>query len=127
MSKHYAISIIVSIVVVSIFVATMFLIMLPQVESLSSEVISEYTRINSEEYEFVETKQVVKEILSQKHIVTNDDITSYEKNHLYNPGNSDPFTPKDALNTEVQNSNNQNAQQQNNNSNNGKPIVGTNK
>lgn len=128
MTKHYVISILISIVLVATFVSAMFLIMLPQVEHLSSEVIDKYTRIDTKDFEFVETKHFVTEILSHIYTVNQNDLNTFMNNHLYKPGNSDPFTPKNDVTSSTGNSTGQNAQDKNNNnSNSGKPITGTTK
>ncbi len=128
MGKHYVISILISITLVATFVAAMFLIMLPQVEHLSSEVIDNYTRIDIKDFEFVETKHFVTEILSTAYTISQDDINEFKNSNLYKAGNSDPFTPKDTLTSATNNSTQENAQNQNNNSSNsGEPITGTTK
>lgn len=128
MTKHYILATLSSIVIVAAIVIAMFLLMLPQVENLKSEVITKYLNIDSAEFQFVETKHFVTEILSKKYSITQDDINTFEKNDQYNPGNTDPFTPKNEVQDATNNSNEQTAQNNNNNANNsGKPITGTKK
>ncbi|MBR1883462.1 MAG: hypothetical protein IJ809_00685 [Clostridia bacterium] len=111
MTKHYVLSIVASIILVSAIVLVMFLIMLPQVTSLSADVVPSYARVRSDEYEFVETKELVTEILAQNYSIGGEDITTYTNNKQYVPGNYDPFTPTETVTTTTNNSTNQTANQ----------------
>ena len=97
MTKHYVLSIIIAIFAVAAIVLVMFLLMLPQVTELQTEVVQKYTRIDSDDYEFVQTKEMVTELLSKKYTVNGDAITTYTNNNQYRPGNYDPFTPEETV------------------------------
>lgn len=116
MTKHYVLSVIIAIFVVAALIMTMFLLMLPQVTELSTEVVQKYSKIDSDDYEFVQTKEMVTELLSKKFIVSGDAITTYTNNNQYRPGNYDPFTPEETVTTTTNKSTNTTAKTNTSNS-----------
>ena len=125
MVKHYVISILGSIILCGAIVFLVYTISLPQIEPLSSEVVPKYTSIENAEFDFVETKHFVTEILSRKYTIDTNDITNFENNKLYVPGNYDPFTPPEKIKETVQNSTQTEANKNNNNSNTSSNSSGT--
>ena len=104
MTKHYILSAVIAILVTSALILVMFLLMLPQVADVSADVVPKYARIESDDYEYVETKQLVTEILSKKYALNGEDINRFANNNQYKPGNYNPFTPKDAETNSTKNS-----------------------
>ena len=130
MIKHYIFASLISIVVCVGLILTLFLISVPQIESLSSDVVQEYSNINPEEYKFVETKHYVSQILNKNYIIDTNDITDYQNNKQYRPGNYDPFTPEEALQESTDTSSQNKAEENNKNSNtnnSGTVVSGTTK
>ena len=119
MSKHYFLATIASLILGAALVATLFLIMLPQVEPLSSEVVPSYQKIVQQDFAFVEDKHFVTEVLSKKYSIDSTDITTYTNTNQYKPGNYDPFTPKAQLNNSTNNSNQTSAENKTENNNSG--------
>ena len=117
MAKHYVLASFISIVISVALVLVLLLISVPQIESLSSDVVPSYSKINSEEFAFIETKHFVTEILSKKYTIDTNDITNYQNNKQYRPGNYDPFTPEEKVKESIDNSSQEKAEENNTNSN----------
>ncbi len=127
MGKHYVFAVLIAVISCIALILTMFLVTVPQIESLSSDVIPSYSRISTDEYQFVATKHFVEEILSKKYTVDTNDISKFQNNKQYRPGNYDPFTPEQKVEESTNNSSQDKAQENNTNNNSGTVISGTTK
>lgn len=109
MAKHWTLAIMISVIVIALVMVALYMIKLPQVENLASEVVPTYEVINSSEFQFVEDKHFVKELLSKKYSIDSTDLNKFKSNKQYKPGNYDPFTPKAQINSSVNSSTQANA------------------
>lgn len=94
MNKAYVITFSVSVLILASVAAVLLLIVLPDNVGLLEGNTGEYESMSKTKYTYQSTKNITTDITQRDYIVTNDQISSYEKQYLYVPGNSDPFSPK---------------------------------
>jgi hypothetical protein len=93
--------------------------MIPQQQASLTGSVQNYERVNSSDYQFVQTKDVSTGSLIKEYRITTSEIASFEKYNQYKAGNSDPFTPASDLNNATNNNNQNNANNNTSNSNGG--------
>jgi adenine-specific DNA methylase len=116
MDSKYIITFSISVIVLFTIGIVMLMLMVPQQSTIITTDIDEYSKIIRSKYTFEKSKNISKESLIQEYDITSQDIQSFQKYRVYQPGNSDPFTPESDLNQTAQQNN---SNQQTTNSNGG--------
>lgn len=94
MNKAYVVTFSVSVLILASIAAVLLLIVLPDNVGLLEGNNESYESIVKTDYTYKSTKNITTDITQRDYIVTNDQMASYQKQYLYVPGNSDPFSPK---------------------------------
>ena len=94
MNKSYVITFSVCFIVLLSVAVVLLMITLPENIGVLEGNTEEYDGISKDSYTYKSTKNITTEIIEKDYIVTGDQMTDYERNYLYLPGNSDPFSPK---------------------------------
>ena len=97
MNKPYIITF--SICVMFSVAAVLLMIMLPDQVGVLEGNQDNYETMAKAKYTFESTKNISTDIIERDYVVTSDQMTTYQRNYLYIPGNSDPFSPKVTENT----------------------------
>lgn len=118
MVKKYVITFSISVLLLFSTSIILLMIMVPQQQTTVNASVEKYERVNTTDYQFVQTKNITKETLVREYTIDETDISSFKKFNQYKAGNSDPFTPTADL-TNVSNNNNQNNTNNNTNNSNG--------
>lgn len=119
MDKRYIISFSISVIVLFTVGVILLMLMTPQETQSVNTSVKDYDSINKSEYMYTQSKDISKESLVKEYTVTPDDVSKFEQDNQYKPGNTDPFTPKSDIDQATNNSDNDKANQNTTNSNGG--------
>lgn len=94
MNRAYIITFSLSVIILFSIAAVLLMIVLPDQVGILDGNAEKYDSIVKSRYTFESTKNITTDITKKDYVVTSDQISNYQENYLYVPGNSDPFSPK---------------------------------
>lgn len=107
MNKKYIITFSISVIILFSFGIIMIMLMTPQETQIVETSVTDYSSIGKSDYTYTQTKDITQESLVKEYTISSDDVSSFEQKNVYNPGNSDPFTPSADVNTSASTDNSQ--------------------
>jgi hypothetical protein len=121
MVKKYVITFSISVLVLFSVSVIMLMLMIPQDQNASVGTVQKYEKVNTADYQFVQTKNISKETLVKEYTIDAADIANFKRYNQYKAGNSDPFTPQSDLQDTSNNNNQDKTNDNTKNSNGGVP------
>ncbi len=117
--KNFIIATLVSAIIFIPVTVILLMIMIPQTKMDEVQTSEKYVPIEQENYKFDNTKNITSDTLTKEYSVTNGQLDNYENKNLYVPGNANPFTPKDDLNSDIEDTDDDDTDGKTDNSNSG--------
>ena len=117
--KNYIITLGISLLIGIIVTIVVLMTNIPQIDTDDLGSVKEYNGIVNSDYKFENYKNISEENAKKDYVITSDQINKFIYTNSYNPGNTNPFTPKEEVDGSVDDNNNEDTDDKTDNSNNG--------